>query len=232
MTTRTPQSISDAITKFLTIKRSSVITLKRSYDNWAIKQIWADTRRRAKIRAQKLDIPLHQRLGSDLAVSKFVIGYCRGQVRDHAGRWVARNRDLPPNYSKNFKLTGINAANGFLLTEGIDNFVGLEHLEFLDLSENPELDDFACDQLARQFRQSRTLKEIDVSFNPRISVHGLDVLFRIPSIERIVAVETQATNFSDIDLFVLAAEDERNCEVIVHKDGRKYSAAHMIGPGT
>lgn len=196
--------------------------MQRSYDNWALKQKWHDYKLKKIVQNQRLDHSAHADFGSDIAVSRFVIRYCIGQVRNENGRWIEKETDLPKHYSKSFKLTGISAKKARLVNEGIDNFVGLDYCETIDLSNNPRLDNFACDQLARQFRKSKHLTEVDLSYNPRISVHGLEILFRIPSLRRVIAIDTAATKYEDIDLFVLGAKDERACDVFVHPDGKKY----------
>lgn len=173
------------------------------------------------VKMQKIDYNQHAKLGPDLAVAKFVTDL-GGHVRDQKGRWIKSNNELPPDYTRNFRLLAINLQNKKLLSEAMDNFAGLDNLQYLNLSKNPSLDDFACDQLARQLRNSRVFSEIDLSYNPYISVYGLEVLFRIPSIRRINAVNTMATKHEQIDLFTLAAKEERDCDVFVHPDNRQY----------
>lgn len=222
MSAKTPLTIAGAIEKFMSKDLNTQLAMRRSYDNWALKQMCSDSKRKRVVNLQKILLSEHQKLGPDVAASRFVVGYCRGQIKNERGNWISRLRDLPDEYSKTFRVIAIQARNAGLLTESIDNFVELDSLESLDLSENPNLDDFACDQLGRQFRRSKKLMEINLSFNPLISVFGLEILFRIPSIRKIIAVETQATTHQEIDLFTLAAEDERQCEVVVHKNGEKF----------
>lgn len=227
MSNKTPTNITEALRKFLSLHYSTRIKIKRSYDNWFWKQFWSDWKRTRTIKCQKLNLENHTQLGSDLAASKFVISKCGGLVRNHQGRWFTKCKDLPPDYSKAFKLTAIVVKNTGLLTEGIDNFVGLDYLESLDLSENKGLDDFACDQLSRQFRSSRTLGEIKLDHNPFISIYGLEILFRIPSIRKISAIGTLAAEHEEIDLFTLAAEEERQCEIIVHEGSKRYKLPEL-----
>lgn len=227
MSNKTPTNITEALQKFFSLHYSTKIKIKRSYDDWFWKQFWSDWKRKRTIQSQMLNLEHHTQLGSDLAVSKFVISKCGGLVRNHQGRWFAKRKDLPPDYSKAFKLTAIVVKETGLLTEGIDNFVGLDYLESLDLSDNKGLDDFACDQLSRQFRSSKSLKEVILNHNPLISIYGLEILFRIPSIKKISAIGTLAAEHEEIDLFTLAAEEERQCEIIVHGEGRRYKLPEL-----
>lgn len=227
MSSEPVRNFGGVLQKLFAIKHAHVIAIKRYYDDWTIKQFWEDFKRERLIKAQKLNLFEHKELGSDLAIARFVVNYCRGQVRNENHRWIEKEADLPKYFSKSFKVTGIYARNSLIRSEGVDNFVGLDNLEILDLRNNTRLDDFACDQLARQFRNSKTLTTINLSHNPAISVHGLDVLFKIPSLKKIVAIDTGASKYPMIDLFVLAAEDEKKCDVLVHSDGKKYNLPEL-----
>lgn len=222
MGSRTPQTFTEALNKFLSLKYNTRIAIRRSYDDWTMKQIWSDYKMKRLRKNQMINLDQHTELGSDIACAKFVINYCNGQVRNENERWINNPSEIPKYYTKSFKLTAIDAKKSQLVSESIDNFVGLDHLESINLSYNDKLDNFACDQLSRQFRNSKTLKEIDISYNSRISVYGLEILFRIPSLKKIIAVDTLASQYEDIDLFVLAAEDEKQCNVLVHNNGKKY----------
>lgn len=221
MSNRTPQTYTDAIIKFMSIKMTTKLAVKRDWDNWTWKQLWANKGKQILTRLHKLDLGAHTKYGPDIAVAKFVIETCRGRIMTERGKWLELKTAIPGEYSRDFRLTGIDLQGKGLITESIDNIVGLEELQYLNLSNNRRLDDFACDQLARQFRSSRTLREVDLSYNPFITVYGLDALFRIPSIKRIKAIDTRASKYEQIDLFTLAAKDERDCDIYVHKD-RQY----------
>jgi len=160
----------------------------------------------------------HAELGADLAAAKFVIGKFGGKIQDETGSWITRVGQLPKKFVESFKVTAIELTNSNILTEGLDNFAELDYVKSLNLSRNKNLDDFACDIIAREFRKSRVLESIDLSFNEQISVHGLNALFRIPSIRHIRAVQTGASKYENMDLFALLAEDERQCKVVVSDD--------------
>lgn len=222
-----PETLTETFIKFMSVSLDTKFAIARGYDDWTFKQIFADRKRKSAVKYQRMDIQKHAKLGSDLATAHFAVKTMFGRVRDQRGIWIDRGRNLPPDYSKAFRLTAIDVSNRKLVTEGVDNFVGLEYIESLDLSTNPALDDFACDQLSRQFRMSKTLSAIDLSYNPLISVYGLEILLRIPSLRNIVALETQASKFANIDLFTIAAEDERQCSVFVHSDGRQFRSQEL-----
>lgn len=222
MSNRTPQTFTDAIIKFLSIKMTTKLAVKRSWDDWTWKQMWANKKRQLVRNLHKIDLGAHSKSGSDIAVAKFVIDTCQGRIMtERRQKWTNLKTSIPSEYSRDFRVTAIDLEGRNLITESIDNLVGLDELRYLNLSRNDRLDDFACDQLARQYRSSRTLREIDLSYNPFITVYGLEVLFRIPSIKRITAINTRASKYEQIDLFTMAAKDERDCDIFVHQ-GRQY----------
>ena len=227
MSHKAGETLAQTVAGFLSINIKKSFAMRRSYDKWAWKQIFADKKRKICINGQRFRVVEHAAVGSDLAVARFVVETLHGRVKNETGKWITKYRELPSDYCDSFKLTGIDASKVGLVTEGIDNFVGLDHLETLDLSGNPYLDDFACDQLSRQFRNSQTLNSINLSHNPLISVYGLEILLRIPSLQDIIARKTQASKFADIDLFALAAEDECGCNIFVHDDGRQYKLQEL-----
>lgn len=218
---RTPRDMSEAIAKFLYMKKSHSLNMRRAYDDWTIKQLWQDRKRKRQIINQRLSLVEHQQLGSDLATARFVIRFANGRVRSNHDKWISTFKELPPDYSKSFKITAIQLIKSDLVNESVDNFVGLDHLEWLDLSENKNLDDYACDMLGRQFRTSSRLKEVHLNYNPSITLNGINVLFRIPSIQRIFAIDTRASIHSDADAFVMAAEDEKK-DVYLYENDRKF----------
>lgn len=217
----------DVVRNALSVKIKTAYAVKRGYDDWWLKQFLRDRRNRMTVISQRINVEEHQKYGSDMAVSRFIIRTTGGQVRDQRGIWLSKYKELPPDYSKNFKVTAIKASHSVLTTEGVDNLVGLDYVESIDLSYNYRLDDFSCDQLARQFRKSKTLKYIDLSHNPLITLNGLDILFRIPSLKQLIAINTRASEHEHIDLFALSAEDERGCQVICHEDGRQFKSAEL-----
>lgn len=211
---------------FASLSLKSRFALRRSYDLLTCREILGNRRRDQLIKSQTLKVGEHAELGSDLAVASFVLRM-RGRVKCLEGKWIDDRWKLPRNYSDSFKLTAIELTQTSLVTEGIDNFVGLDRLQSLKLSENHLLDDFACDQLARQFRNSATLEDINISNIPFITVYGLEALLRIPSLRKISATGTHASKFQDIDLFVLAAQDECSCQVMVHDNGRQFKSQDL-----
>lgn len=215
MASKTPQTIIQAVQKLMNLSVDTQIAIRRAYDDWFLKQYLADKKRDFLVTSQRLLLEEHANFGSEIATARFVVTRAHGKLRTNQGVWIKERSELPAKRDEKFAITYIDLSKSGLVTEAIDNLIGLKHVNALDLSYNPGLDDFACDMLGRQFRHSKSLKEINLSYNPYISIYGLDVLFRIPSLERISAVSTLASKHEQKDLFQLSAEIEKKCEVIL-----------------
>lgn len=224
---RTPQNILEAIDRFRSVDWKTRIAPRKAYDDFHFKQLWSDKRRVKDLKLQKIDSQYYLENGADAAVARFVTGYCGGRIKTTQGNWFANYYRLPKQFDEEFKIAVIEAPASNLYTESIANFAGLTRLERMDLSRNDKLDNFACDQLARAFRTSKTLKELNLSHIPRIDVYGLDALFRIPSLRLINAQNTMATRSEDIELFTIAALEERNCIVLTRDDGRLFKSPEL-----
>lgn len=97
----------------------------------------------------------------------------------------------------------------------MDNFIMLENLQELDLSYNVYFDDWICDRLARQFRNSTQLRVLDLSYNPMISERGVETLHKIRSLKRIIITGTQASQFKCLELLKFLFNDiNPECEII------------------
>lgn len=102
-----------------------------------------------------------------------------------------------------------------LMYDGLDNFILLNQLEELNLSKNWKLDDFACDKLARLFRNSTTLTFLDLSDIPNISHRGIEALYKIRSLQTLVIRGTKAAKYPFIELLVLMYQDVNpHCNII------------------
>lgn len=102
-----------------------------------------------------------------------------------------------------------------IIYEGLDNLTMLEYLEELYLNDNPKLDDWACDRIARQFRNSKRLAVLDISYNPLITHKGVETLHRIKSLKRLVITGTQAAQVDFLQLLIMLFKDVNpDCEIV------------------
>lgn len=210
------QSVSDALAKAFSVNIKTKLFLRKGFDEFRIKELWNYVKRKHLIEAQAIKLDMHGKCGSDVAVARFVLDYCingRVMLLNQPNKWIDKLNAIPPRADPAIKLVKIDCSNSFILNEGIDNFVGLEHLKSLDLSGNTMLNDFACDQLARQFRASKSLEEINLSNVPSIGISGVETLMRIPSLKKIIVKNTWAARYENFKLFSMLAEDEKGCGV-------------------
>lgn len=102
-----------------------------------------------------------------------------------------------------------------LVYDGLDNLILLNDLEELNLEGNFKLDDWACDKLARLFRNSKTLSYLNLSDIPSLSHRGIEALHKIPSLQTLVIKNTKAAQFPFIELLIVMFNDVNpNCNII------------------
>lgn len=98
---------------------------------------------------------------------------------------------------------------------GLDNLILLHDLEELHLCNNPQLDDFACDKLARLFRNSQCLSYLDLSHIPSITHRGIEALHKIPSLQTLVIKGTKAAQYPFIELLILMFNEVNpRCKIV------------------
>lgn len=236
MACRIPTTLSEHLRYFRIYDRLGRMGFQRTYDGFFFKQVSASKKRRKLLEGQKTNYEMIRTLGPDITTAHFVTNFCKGSVMNQKNEWLTSRFQIPQDFDQSFKLKAIKANGGTLLSEGIDNFADLMDLQILDLSCNHYLDDFACDQMSRQFKKSTKLSAIDLSHNPLISIYGLEVLLKIPNLRKITAIGTLASSDESMKLFSLLAKDERQCDVITVADssidGRPEAASAARGTST
>src|SRR6218665_3207733 len=120
-------------------------------------------------------------------------------------KWILHDKALPEAYDKKYRLLSVDASGIKLSYEGLDNFILLPELEELHLCNN-NLDDFACDKIARIFRNCDRLEYLDLSDN-KISHRGVEGLYQIRSLKKLIIKNTKASQFEFIELLVSLFED-------------------------
>ncbi|XP_054168165.1 distal membrane-arm assembly complex protein 2-like [Oppia nitens] len=159
----------------------------------------------------------HTIIGPELATAHLVV-YRGGRVQfRHAPNvWYTKCKQFPNIYDERYRLTVVDASNIKLRYEALDNFILLNSLQELNLSKNKHLDDFACDKIARLFRNSKNLTTLDLSDNPLITSRGIETLHRIRSLKKLIISRTKAANYPFIDLLIILFTDVNpNCEIII-----------------
>lgn len=99
MANKVATTVMGTVEKLMTINLKNQTALKRSYDNWQLKQMFIDKQRRTIARVQKLDLDIHTNLGSDLAVARFVLPIVRGDLGNERVNWIKEIKELPPDHT-------------------------------------------------------------------------------------------------------------------------------------
>ncbi|XP_074594087.1 distal membrane arm assembly component 2 [Brevipalpus obovatus] len=195
-----------------TIWRGNVTEFGVRYKPIERKQLWDEK----QLMKQAFDPIRHGTLGPDLATSHFVV-YRGGKVRfkDH-DKWCVLYQSLPNSMDKKLRVVELDASLCNLAYEGLDNLIKLKYLEFLDLSENPLLDDWAMDRLACHLRNSHNLRFLNLSGNLLITSRGIESLVRLPTLETLIITGTGAARSSFIELTLhLFEEINPNCKIVI-----------------
>ncbi|XP_068280710.1 distal membrane-arm assembly complex protein 2 [Nyctibius grandis] len=146
---------------------------------------WGERLRRHRLRSRNELCPsLRDAHGPDVAAAVFTLS-CGGGVRfggqQHwlrpEGRWrpeVLRHRHLP--------VVALDLAGCPVTYRGLDNLVPLTHLQHLDLSACPHLDDWA---LSRLHVFGATLRELSLARCPHVTERGLATLHHLQELRRL-----------------------------------------------
>lgn len=85
----------------------------------------------------------------------------------------------------------------------------------MNLDGNFKLDDWACEKLARQFRNSKTLTYLSLCNIPAISHRGVEVFHKIPSLRTLLIKGTKAAEHQFIELVILMFNEVNpHCRII------------------
>jgi ornithine carbamoyltransferase len=87
--------------------------------------------------------------------------------------------------------------------------VNLKHLTELSLKNCTQLDDWAFDKLFRVFRNSSSLKKLDVSGCTQFSDRALGAVHRRTSLREVVIKDTAAAKYAFVELVEIMLQDIR-----------------------
>lgn len=188
-------------------KRDWIATIQQKIDlspeslhGWVDRKMFERTREQQQFIAQR-----HYILGPDLATAHFMVA--RGASVKMVGHsnWVKSTKDkkvpLPNKKDHTFKLEAVDASGIDLMYEGLDNFIQLTSLAYLNLSNCEHIDDWCLDRL---HQLKRALRCLDVSGCANVTERGLASLHKL-DLEQLVM--RNMSGLESPELTVLMLED-------------------------
>ncbi|XP_011867996.1 PREDICTED: ATP synthase subunit s-like protein [Vollenhovia emeryi] len=146
----------------------------------------------------------HDILGADLATAHFLVsrgGRIKFRGHDH---WVERDEkgayDLPGTYNPNYVLEEADASGVDLYYEGLSNLCGLTRLRWLSLKGCRNIDDWGLDKISAEFPK---LEHLDISECERITERGLECLYRMAGLKKLVVTNHHGSVALELSCFML-----------------------------
>ncbi|KAK6182838.1 hypothetical protein SNE40_010429 [Patella caerulea] len=148
----------------------------------------------------------HQFLGPDLATAHFVVAR-EGSVKFVGNdRWFKedenKNNFLPNRPVMDMYLEAINCSNTMISYRGLDNFIDLEYLKYLNFSNCHHVDDWFMSRL-HQF--SETLEFLDISGCKNVTDRGLECLHILKKLQGLKLSDMD--HVENLDLIVLLLQE-------------------------
>lgn len=203
-----------------------------TYD-WSLKSIGAwYSRKRTEFRKynQRYIPDRVKALGSDIAAAHFIV-YRGGAVRflnhDNFIQWTDQkeeyNQHLPDTYDPKYFVEAIDASSLLLYYNGLENFKNLYKLKWLNLRNNPVLDNWCLDYIGYAIPQ---LEYLDISDCPQVTAAGIAGLQKLTQLKQLVInsndIEIQMACFALEDivpgLFVSVEENKTDKSKLVKKE--------------
>ncbi|KAF0771971.1 distal membrane-arm assembly complex protein 2 [Aphis craccivora] len=180
-----------------------------NYD-WSIKNIysWYKSKRVEFHKYNQRYVPERVKsLGSDIAVAHFIVyrgGAIRFRGQDNFIRWTNKKEEyfvnLPQMYDPNYFVEAIDASSLMFYYQGIENFKNLFKLKWLNLSNNPVLDNWCLDYIGHAIP---TLEYLDISNCHQITAAGIAGLQKLTHLKILVI----NSNNIEIQMACFALED-------------------------
>ncbi|XP_011161841.1 distal membrane-arm assembly complex protein 2 [Solenopsis invicta] len=159
----------------------------------------------------------HEILGANLATAHFLV-HRGGRVRFKGNSyWTERDEkgryQLPNTYDPSYVLEAVDI-NGFdLHYEGLSNLCGLMKLKWLSLKDCKNIDDWGLDKISAEFPK---LEYLDISGCEKITERGLECLYRMTNLKKLIVTNHYKTVAFELACFML--EDcipGLTCEILI-----------------
>ncbi|XP_046752118.1 distal membrane-arm assembly complex protein 2 [Diprion similis] len=178
-------------------------------DSWnsgtaGLKKLWHQKRIEVEKEDQQFIKERHEILGSNLATSHFLVH--RGAKVKFLGRpeWVEKdpkgNYNLPSSFVPDFVLEAIDLNGIGLYYEGLDNMRYLNELTWLSFKGCKTIDDWCLDKMSSYYPK---LKYLDISDCEQVTERGLEALYRIHSLKKLIVTNHHASPAFELTCMML-----------------------------
>lgn len=176
-----------------------------------LKEWWAQKKKEYRLFAQKKYYERYLMLGTDLATAYFVVKYGgRVKLKGHSD-WIESLKkgdisQLPTDYDPDFILEAVDLRGYPIEFDNLNNILNLHHLKWLSLRGCETINDWALDKLSTRYP---TLEYFDISECINVSERGLEALYRMPNLKKLVV--TNYYNSVALELTCFMLEDINPC---------------------
>lgn len=165
----------------------------------------------------------HEILGADLATAHFLI-HRGGRVKFRGNSyWTEQDEkgryQLPNSYDPSYILEAVDVNGYDMYYEGLSNLCGLVKLKWLSLKDCKNIDDWGLDKISAEFPK---LEHLDISGCEKITERGLECLYRMASLKKLIVTDHHNSVAFKLSCFML--EDcmpGLTCEILMPEEKPK-----------
>ncbi|KAL0104748.1 hypothetical protein PUN28_016402 [Cardiocondyla obscurior] len=165
----------------------------------------------------------HEILGADLATAHFIV-HRGGRVKfKNSTHWIEKDQKnsyhLPENYDPKYVIEAVDANGCNLYYEGLSNLCGLTKIKWLSLKDCKNIDDWGLDKISAEYPE---LEYLDISGCEKITERGLECLYRMCNLKKLVVTNYHKSVAFELSCFML--EDcmpELSCEILAPEEKSK-----------
>lgn len=183
-----------------------------------LKEWWQHKKREYRKFVQRENYKNYVNLGPDLATAQFVLrsgGRVRFKGTDEWLEWTkTKGKKMPAlatTYDPRFTLEAVDLKGHPIEFDNLANLLNLYHIKWLSLRGCRTIDDWALDKLSSEFPM---LEYFDISECINITERGLEALYRMPNLKKLII--TNYSNSVALELTCFLLEDVNpflKCEI-------------------
>lgn len=154
---------------------------------------------------EKRQYEQYLKLGPDVAAANFVIEF-GGKVRFKGhDEWLDRTKkkevsELPKDYDESYILEELDLNKYPLRYEHLHFIFNLYYLKTLSVKGCKTIDDWALDKMSAEFP---SLEYLDVSECENVTERGIEALYRMPNLKKLIVTNYHGSAAFDLTCFML-----------------------------